>query len=155
VNSWPITYSLENGFDPSESNIVNEIRRERLVELAFEGHRGNDLRRWAVFHHVINDWKPKGAHYQEIVDYYNDPTRLIADGIDAGAPGGWSLTLGTNFDIFDDGFINPFFRNPDFQGSGEGYFVEPDRVYLSPIPRNEIEVYGDAGYNLTQNPGWF
>lgn len=155
VNSWPITYSLENGFEPSESNIVNEIRRERLVELAFEGHRLNDLRRWAVFHHVINDWKPRGAHYQEFVDYYNDPARLIADGIDPNSTGGWSLSLGSNFDIFSDGTINPFFRNPDFQATGEGYFVEPDRVYLAPIPRNEIEVYGDAGYELTQNPGWF
>lgn len=155
VNSWPITYSSQNGFDPSESNIVNEIRRERLVELAFEGHRGNDLRRWAIFHNVINGWKPKGAHYQELVDYYNDPSRLVADGIDPASTGGWSLTLGTNFDIFSDGFINPFFRNPDFQATGEGYFVEPDRVYLAPIPRNEIEVYGDAGYQLTQNPGWF
>ncbi len=155
INSWPVNYSAENGFEPSESNIVNEIRRERLVELAFEGHRQNDLKRWAVFHEVINDWKPKGAHYQEFVDYYNDPSRLEADGVNPGNTGIWALTMGEDFDIFSDGHINPFFRNPDFRSSGEGFFIEPGRVYLSPIPRNEIEVYSDAGYELTQNPGWF
>ena len=155
VGSWSLTYSAQNAFDPSESNIVNEVRRERLVELAFEGHRGDDLRRWAIFHDVINDWKPKGAHYQEFVDYYNDPARLEADGIDPGSTGNWALTLGSNVDIFSDDHINPFFRDPDFQAAGQGYYVEPGRVYLSPIPRNEIELYKDAGYELTQNPGWF
>ena len=155
VNSWSITYSSQNAFEPSESNIVNEIRRERLVELVFEGHRGDDLRRWAIFHDVINDWKPKGAHYQEFVDYYNDPARLVADGINSASTANWALTLGADFDIFSDDHINPFFRNPDFQASGQGYFIEPDRVYLAPIPRNEIELYSDAGFELTQNPGWF
>jgi hypothetical protein len=27
---------------------MNELRRERAVELAFEGHRFNDLRRWLL-----------------------------------------------------------------------------------------------------------
>jgi len=27
---------------------MNEVRRERAVELAFEGHRFNDLRRWRL-----------------------------------------------------------------------------------------------------------
>ncbi|MCC5937630.1 MAG: RagB/SusD family nutrient uptake outer membrane protein [Lunatimonas sp.] len=155
INTWPIQYSTKDGFDPSESNIVNEIRRERVVELAFEGHRQRDLKRWAIFHDVINEWKPKGAHFQEFVDYYNDPSRLAADGINPANTGVWQLRMGENFSTFNDGSINPFFRNPDFREGGEGFFIEPDRVYLSPIPRNEIEVYADAGYELKQNPGWF
>lgn len=157
VNGWSITYSIQKAFDPSESNIVNEIRRERLSELVFEGHRGDDLRRWAIFHNVINDLKPKGAHFQEFVDYFNNPARLIADGVPATPASSttrWNLTQGTSFDIFSDGHINPFFRNPDFGAAGQGYFIEPGRVYLSPIPRNEIELYLEAGFELTQNPGW-
>ena len=30
-------------------SFMNEVRRERAVELAFEGHRFNDLRRWLLF----------------------------------------------------------------------------------------------------------
>jgi hypothetical protein len=43
VNGWSVTYARNKSFDPTESNLVNEIRRERLVELCYEGHRVNDL----------------------------------------------------------------------------------------------------------------
>jgi hypothetical protein len=33
----------------SSDLFINEVRRERAVELAFEGHRFNDLRRWMLF----------------------------------------------------------------------------------------------------------
>lgn len=156
VQSWNISYSLQKGFDPSESNIVNEIRRERAVELVFEGHRARDLRRWAVFHSVINGWKPKGAHSQEFVDYFNNPDTLIADGFSANAAPNYALTEGGNYDVFSDGFLNPFYKIPEFQSDGEGYYVVPDRVYLAPIPKNEIDLYmDDAGVELEQNPGWF
>jgi starch-binding outer membrane protein, SusD/RagB family len=156
IQSWNISYSLKKGFDPSESNIVNEIRRERLVELVFEGHRDRDLKRWAVFHEVINDWKPKGAHSQEFVDYFNDPSKLIADGINSNNTNTWRLNLGTNYNIFSDGSINPFFRIPEFRPEGQGYYVEPGRAYLAPIPKNEIDLYlENAGIELKQNPGWF
>ncbi|MGQ7867758.1 RagB/SusD family nutrient uptake outer membrane protein [Sunxiuqinia sp. sy24] len=156
VQSWSISYSSQNGFDPSESNIVNEIRRERLSELAFEGHRERDLKRWAVFHKVINGWKPRGAHAQEFVDYFNDQEQLMADGFNENDAKNYALTLGEDYDIFSDGFLNPFYVNPDFKATGEGYFVEPGRAYLAPIPKNEIDLYmEDAGVELKQNPGWF
>ncbi|MGM0376400.1 MAG: RagB/SusD family nutrient uptake outer membrane protein [Bacteroidota bacterium] len=156
VQSWSISYSLEDGFEPSEPNIVNEIRRERVVELALEGHRERDLKRWGVYHHVINGWRPKGAHSQEFVDYFNNPSRLMADGLSEENANNWNLTLGENYDVHSDGFINPFHKDPQFDSSGAGYYVEPDRVYLSPIPKNQIDLYlNDAGVELTQNPGWF
>ena len=36
-----------------------EIRRERTVELAFEGHRNRDIRRWAA-HTLFEGQRPKG-----------------------------------------------------------------------------------------------
>tara|TARA_R110002050_G_scaffold300717_3_gene471832 strand:- start:8681 stop:10561 length:1881 start_codon:yes stop_codon:yes gene_type:complete len=156
VNSWSVSYSAQQGFDASESNIVNEIRRERLAELAFEGHREGDLKRWAVFHDVINGWKPKGAHAQEFIDYFNDPSKLVADGLSENDANNWGLTQGEDYDVFSDGFLNPFYVTPEFKPTGEGYFVEPGRVYLAPIPKNEIDLYlEDAGVELKQNPGWF
>lgn len=156
VNSWSITYERNRGFDPTESRIVNEIRRERLVELAYEGHRVNDLKRWAVYDDVINGFKPQGAHYQEFVDYFNNTTQLIADGFNSTDANRCRLTQGTNFDIDAQGYINPFFRLPEFRSSGAGYYIEPGRAYLSPVPRAEIDLYLEkANVILTQNPGWF
>ena len=157
VNSWTMTYSRNRGFDPTESNIVNEIRRERLVELAFEGHRVNDLKRWAVYDDVINGFKPEGANYKEFFDYFNNPALLISDGFSPSDAAKCELIQGVNFDINAEGNINPFFKVPEFKSGGEGYYVEPGRVYLSPVPQSEIDLYAqkNGASTLTQNPGWF
>lgn len=39
---------VANKFIGSVDSFMNEVRRERAVELAFEGHRFNDLRRWLL-----------------------------------------------------------------------------------------------------------
>jgi len=156
VNSWSVTYQRNRAFDPSESKIVNEIRRERLVELAFEGHRVNDLKRWAVYDDVINGYKPQGAHYMEFFNYFNDVSQLMADGFNATDAARCKLTQGTNFDIDADGYLNPYFRVPEFKSNGAGYYIEAGRSYLSPVPKAEIDLYLEKGnVTLTQNPGWF
>jgi len=152
VNSWSATYSTSEGFDPTASNVVNEIRRERTVELATEGFRLTDLKRWAVFEKAINGYKPKGARLQEFLDYFNNPATLKADG--------WfgsndlSLTVGKNVNMDADGYINPYFRSTQFQNGGAGFYVDKDRDYLSPVPTSEIDLYNQSGITLTQNPGW-
>jgi len=152
VNSWSITYDASMGFDPSADNIVNEIRRERTVELALEGFRLQDLKRWAAFEDAINGYKPRGAWLQEFMDYFNDPDALAADG--------WAGTIdlsiikGENADSFSDGWINPYFLSTQFQEGGEGFWIDKDMDYLSPVPKSEILLYEENGITLTQNPGW-
>lgn len=152
VESWNISYDETEGFDPTASNIVNEIRRERTVELALEGFRLEDIKRWAVFENVINGHKPKGAHLDEFLEYFNDQQALNDDGWD----GSIDLTLieGDNVGTFEDGYINPLFRNTQFQEGGVGLFIDEGRDYLAPIPRSEINLYSQSGVTLTQNPGW-
>lgn len=152
VNALSIVYNTTSGFDSGEPNIVNEIRRERTVELALEGFRLDDLKRWAVFEEAINGYKPKGALLQEFIDYFNDPSALTNDG--------WSgtdvtLTPGLNVEADENGFINPYFNNTQFQDGGEGFFIVGERDYLQPIPTGEIDLYKQRGSTLTQNPGWF
>ena len=151
VNGWNISYNEAEGFDVTESNIVNEIRRERTVELALDGYRLLDIKRWAVFDKCINGYKPQGAKLQEFINYFNDPDTLVADGYS-----GNSLTLdpGTNCGAHANGNINPYFRHPQFQDGGEGYYIDKDRDYLSPIPTDQIDLYNEKGVTLTQNPGW-
>lgn len=155
VNSWTISYDKRNGYDPSSKNIVNEIRRERRVEFMLEGLRFMDIKRWAMLDDVFNGWKPVGAYAQEYVDYWNNPDRLAEDGFDWKSPEEVKLVKGVNYDTIGD-YINPFFKNADFQPSGRGYYIDPDRDYLQAIPKEEITLYKDKGnVVLEQNPGWF
>lgn len=45
---------------PELSPLINEIRRERRVELALEGFRWNDIARWAAGGQLITGKRPKG-----------------------------------------------------------------------------------------------
>ncbi|WP_126246146.1 RagB/SusD family nutrient uptake outer membrane protein [Chitinophaga rhizosphaerae] len=162
------TYRAELGFDAAESPILNEIRRERNVELALEGFRLDDLKRWAVYDKVINGYQPKGALLQESLDYYNRTDAQIA--LDKGSdPSVYSqlrkdgyvketnefkLTVGANVAAFPSGRINPWFKVVDFQPGGRGLFIEPGRDYLSSIPMVEIKLYQTYNATLAQNPGW-
>ncbi len=159
-------YNEEYGFDKSESAIVNEIRRERMVELALEGFRLNDLKRWAVYDKAINGYQPKGALLQEFLDYYNRTAEQVA--LDKGNNSmlysqirkdgylldEFKLNVGTNVARFPNGRINPWFKIADFGPGGRGLFIEKTRDYLSAIPLQQIKLYQLNGGTLDQNPGW-
>ena len=119
---------------PALSPVINEIRRERRVELAFETLRWDDLARWRA-HHLIVGKRPKGILYigsnleGTYFDYLGNPT----------------IVLGQNLYVDTDGFIDPY------QGALPGGFgFNPDRDYLSPIPSDEITLNN----NIQPNPGW-
>lgn len=118
--------------DPDVSGILWEIRRERRVELMMEGFRTDDLRRW------------QKLEYADTVDE--------AEKINRGA---WirlsdypELSNEVEIDGTDEGYIIPA-RSAEVQRR----FNNP-RVYLSPIPLDQITLYRDNGAELTQNPGW-
>lgn len=109
---------------PSLSPIINEIRRERRVELACEGYRLDDIRRWEA-HHLIVGGKPLGAKFIK-EDF---PT----------------IVIGKDIYLNSEGYIDPYQKSLP-----NGWQFNPDRDYLSPLPTNELTV----NKNLTQNPGW-
>ncbi len=116
TNAFVTTYGL---------NMLTEIRRERTVELAFEGFRRDDLRRWktaeSVMPQAIRGVKFVGTEYQQ-----RNPTLVI------------------NSDIFVDanGFIVA-------EPAVSRHFLE--KHYLDPIPLQQIQL---SHGTLTQNPGW-
>lgn len=155
ANGWSVTYAVSEGYDPSAANILNEIRRERRVELILENYRRLDLRRWAIYEDVVNEYKPVGAYYQEFEGFWNDDARVLAAGYDASQLAGLKLYPGQNVDLTGED-INPLWKNADFRSGGRGYYIDPNRDYLQSIPRNEIDFYkNEAGVTLEQNPGWF
>ncbi|MEN8157195.1 MAG: RagB/SusD family nutrient uptake outer membrane protein [Bacteroidota bacterium] len=113
-----------NWLFPDLPDYINEIRRERRVELVGEGHRWHDLARWAAADEVIVGVRPMGAKFNAI-DY---PGFQASD---------FSLT---------NGYFDPL--KPEM-GEG-GYAFDLTRDYLSPISTEELTL----NTNLVQNPGW-
>ena len=118
--------ALTNAFVTANAlDMQTEIRRERTVELAFEGFRRDDLRRWktaeTVMPQAIRGIKFVGTEYQQ-----RNPTLVI------------------NSDIFVDanGFIVA-------EPAVSRHFLE--KHYLDPIPLQQIQL---SHGTLVQNPGW-
>jgi hypothetical protein len=123
----------------NESAIINEIRRERRIELVGEGQRYDDLRRWRSFGELINGWIPKGAKAQQFLDYW----------------GPLKGTTASDLAIDPDGYLVGGGFRSDFDQGGTGYITDEGRDYLYSIPKNQITLYKEkADVVLEQNPGW-
>lgn len=109
---------------PALSPVINEVRRERRVELAAEGFRFDDLRRWRA-HHLIVGVRPLGAKFSAI-DFPE-------------------IEIGQDVFLNEDGYVDPYQKSLP-----SGWRFDPNRDYLSPIPTNELTLNA----NLAQNPGW-
>lgn len=113
---------------PSLSGVINEVRRERRIELAAEGYRHDDIMRWAAADELISNWKPKGAK------------RNQWDGVVDEA-------LLNYFSIDGSGYIELYKESGPM---ANGYQFKLNRDYLLPIPLDQITL----NPNLTQNPNW-
>ena len=95
---------------PTLSPLINEIRRERKVELACEGFRFDDLMRWRA-HHLIN--RPlSGASFAQFEALT------------------WEPPLG-EISVDADGYIFPWMGTPGWQ-------FDPSKHYLNPLPTQEL-----------------
>ncbi|MEQ8553988.1 MAG: RagB/SusD family nutrient uptake outer membrane protein [Cyclobacteriaceae bacterium] len=112
------------------------IRRERKVELANEGFRLFDIRRWRIAEKVM-----PVTLYGRILDEAN--ATMVPD-------------------IDEDGFVSyagvesQYDLNTDqrFPNAQNRIFTNP-RDYLLPIPQSEIDTYRGLGAEINQNPGGY
>jgi hypothetical protein len=108
-------------------SMQTEIRRERTVELALEGFRYDDLRRWKTAEtelpQDVKGIKITGTDWANRKPY-NDPS--YAGKVDA------------------NGFLIAE-RSRKF---------DPAKDYLQPLPTKEVAFYQANGHTLEQNPGW-
>lgn len=110
---------------PDQSSLRKQIRRERKIELAQEGFRLYDIRRWKLAEKVMNV-TIYGRPNSETRKYEGMPTYDATGEV-------------PNYDEFKD-----IFRVV------EKRMFDANRDYLFPIPLSEM----DANPNLTQNPGY-
>jgi hypothetical protein len=114
---------------PDLSNIINEVRRERKVELAAEGFRTDDIFRWAAAKTILNRYTPKGA---KLAQWESLPDSIVGN-IHA-------------IPVDANGYIEPY-KNSLKSGY---YSFHTERDYLLPLPSTEL-VLNPA---LKQNPNW-
>lgn len=120
--------------DPLVSEILWEIRRERRLELAEEGFRLDDLRRWKKLEYTDTEQNPdinRGAWIKR--------SEWVK-------PGGGSWLKDVTLTGTDEGYIIP-------SPTAKRVFSE-EKVYLDPLPLDQIKLYKDNGRELVQNPGW-
>ncbi len=134
-------HSITNDPDwqfPELSPIINEVRRERRVELACEGYRTDDLLRWRA-HQLIVGKRPLGYWFDK--NFWTG----VQDSENNYVDGGPLLIPGIDVFINEEGYLDPYQKNLP-----NGFGFKPDRDYLYAVPPAQISLNGE----LTQNPGW-
>ncbi|WP_299823764.1 RagB/SusD family nutrient uptake outer membrane protein [uncultured Pontibacter sp.] len=117
--------------DPSVPSLIWEIRRERRVELMMEGFRLDDLRRWKKLEYTDTEANidiNRGAWISR-AEYPKLQSSVVLTGA-------------------QEGYIIPATA-----AASQRLFVDP-KVYLNPLPLDQIKLYADQGVELKQNPGW-
>ncbi len=135
--------------DPAISSLIWEIRRERTVELMYEGLRKNDLKRWKKFEYLktIETGGPtilgKGAY----IDLSKFPaatrTKIVA-AVRFYYPNASDKDKAFIYNLYDANMRRNWI-------AGDPYY---ERQYLNSVPLDQIKLYSDLGYVLKQNPGW-
>ena len=118
------------------SSLLYEIRRERRIELAFEGFRWDDIVRWKAGKLIENPKTMLGlAVNQEVEAYYTQYN------------GGSNPFTGRSFYQLTDWDGNTKRLLKVYENMSRTW---DDRLYLKPLPTDQLQLND----NLTQNPGW-
>ncbi len=144
--------------DADVSPILWEIRRERRVELVYEGLRFNDLRRWKKLNYADMVKNPKlnmGAYVnkREYIKWYNTvhPAAKPENTLTKEKMSKIQLVLLNakgEYEVNDSvGYIMPIVKQ-DFMRTYS------DKDYLYPIPFDQLTLYRNAGHAIKQTPGW-
>jgi len=145
---------LQNRFFPDINNAeILEIRRERAIELSFEGFGWSDICRWKIGEMATKVWD--GIYIPEL----DLPYDMNGDGVldvcftkqldPVKEPGVYYLYVG---EILENGATN----NSQISDDGHLVFMQDqirtwnDKLYFYPIPAVDYV----KNPNLGQNPGW-
>ena len=149
VNGIPYDDPRRTQWEPANdvSPMLWEIRRERRIELCFEGMRSNDLKRWGKLDYLCNQNNPD-FRYGAYIRYSDYPAEVVAN-----------VRLAYKIDP-----VTVDILHIDGSPVREGYIIRntgPDRRelpqpknYVKPIPMDQIDLYKSRGYTLTQTKEW-
>ena len=156
---------LQQMFYPDVTNpVILEIRRERAIELVYEGFRVDDLNRWAEGHcfesvpwtgiHFADMDTPIDVNSDGVADYYFTHKGVFE--IPAEHKGIYVYVLpegSTEQGLYAD--ANPAGGyDLRYELSLKRKWYDDDRQYLRPVPAQIVRDYANRGYVIDQNPGW-
>ena len=122
---------MELNPDGDVSSLLWEIRRERRVEMCFEGLRYSDLKRWKKLDYMYNGANPD-IKYGAWISYTEYPKANKTElPIEGGATEGYILC-----------------------NTGTERQAPQTKNYVKPVPKDQIQLYKDNGYTLTQTKEW-
>lgn len=134
--------------------LIWEIRRERRMELAFEGSRLLDLKRWKKLNYMDYSTNP---------DYFLGPWVNIPAEIPTAirTANGTAVNVGNVKVRKADGTVVTWNGSNDADMVGfwvvqnaQNRLAFSDKNYLSPVGMQQINEYKDKGFTLTQTTGW-
>lgn len=144
---------LQRTYFPHISDpVLLEIRRERSIELALEGFRFTDIKRWKLGQLMTMRWT--GIY----VPALNEPLDLDHDGTPdvvfyiGNKPENLPATC-TPISVGDDtqqGLTKGTYGELTWSDNDPRIWYDDDRQYYYPIPASAIQ----KNENLQQNPGW-
>ncbi|HEY4206669.1 MAG TPA: RagB/SusD family nutrient uptake outer membrane protein [Puia sp.] len=127
--------------DPSVPSFIWEVRRERRLELLYEGFRLHDVKRWRKIDYENTQLYPTKNLGAWITKSSVTKALILAD-IDGNVTSPSNSATGS-------GYIKV---SQSFRNATNGFVL--DRDYLESVPTYQIDFYQRNGANLTQNPGW-
>lgn len=147
---------LQNRFFPSISNPeILEIRRERAIELSFEGFSWSDICRWKAGELLTKDWE--GIYIPELdvpYDMNGDSTLDVCFTKnltpEKPLPGVYYLFIGEKLPNGADSNTQLGADNHTLVFMKTQKRTWNDKLYFYPIPANDLT----KNPNLKQNPGW-
>lgn len=157
LNSKPTSidpYLQEKFFPGITDPSILEIRRERSVELSFEGFAFDDVQRWKSGELLTHPWD--GIYVPELDKPYDmnedgNPDVVFTKNLNAEkVPGAYNFYVGeklgngsnNRYQLGEDGHTLIFMRDQ--------IRVWEDKLYFYPIPKLDLL----KNPNLGQNPGW-
>jgi hypothetical protein len=135
--------------DPAVTPLLWEIRRERCVELMYEGFRRNDLRRWKKYEYLKTaetngpTTMGKGA-YVDLSVFDAATLAKVVKAVHFYYPEAGNTDRAFIYNLYDANMRRDWI-------AGDPYY---ERQYLNAVPLDQIKLYRDLGYELSQNPGW-
>lgn len=155
LNAKPVkvdSYLQSNYFPNILDPVILEVRRERSVELALEGFRFSDIKRWKLGKLMTMRWT--GIYVSKLneqIDLDHDGTMDVIFYI-GNKPENLPASC-TPISVGDDtqqGLTQGTFGNLTWSDNDPRIWYDNDRQYYYPIPASAIQ----KNNNLGQNPGW-
>lgn len=125
--------------------MMDEIRRERMVELHGEGFRLDDLKRWGIAHINLTGQK---LGRKILGTYYGNPDNKVNSLKYSGTPVYDPQNRPTQWGLVSEDPADIDYGRPIATIPGNCLFSAKD--YLDPLPLEQLRL----NPNLKQNPGW-